>query len=617
MLGAMMAAALVVMATAARAGGGVRNNSYAQPDDVVMTHLALDLTVDFESEVLRGTARIEVENRTGAGRLHLDTRNLAIEDVRLEPGNTAAHYELGEAQETLGQDLSIDINASTKAVVINYATTDAAVGVDWLKPSQTAGGVHPFLYTQGESILSRTWFPCQDTPEVRFTYEATIRVPAGLMAVMSAENPQERRPDGVYHFAMPQAIPAYLVALAVGDIDFRAVSPRCGVYAEPTVVEAAAWEFADTEKMMQAAEALYGPYRWDRYDILVLPPSFPYGGMENPRLTFVTPVLVAGDRSLVATIAHELAHSWSGNLVTNATWDDFWLNEGFTVYFERRILEAVYGRDRSEMEAVLGFADLEEELGELGADNPDTRLHVDTEGRNPDDAEMIAQYEKGYLFLRNIEESVGREAWDSFLRGYFDEFAFQSMTTERFLAYLRENLLNRYAGIEGRLDIDAWVYQPGLPERRPVARSDALDRVERQITRWRDGVPAGELDTDGWNSQQWKHFVQHLPHEMTHEQMAELDAAFHFTDKANAEVTQQWLLAAIDNAYRPAYPRIESFLVGTGRIWLIRPLYMRLAESEAGRAMAEYIYAKARPGYHPLTVAAVDRVLGDGEVGGR
>jgi len=615
----LLCAALLCALAATSASGAavVRDHSFARPDEVIMTHLEVDLTVDFDLEVIRGRATIHFDNKTGADRLYLDTRNLDISAVTLGAEGQAADFELGEDAGYLGRALSVAIVPHTKTVTIDYATTDGAVAIDWLKPTQTAGGEHPFLFTQGQAILTRTWIPCQDTPAVRFTYEAVVRVPPGLMAVMSAKNGTQRQTNGVYRFEMPQAVPAYLVALAVGDIDFRSMGDRTGVYAEPSLVEAAAWEFADTEAMMRAAETLYGPYRWERFDMIVLPPSFPFGGMENPRLTFLTPVLVAGDRSLVSTIAHELAHSWSGNLVTNASWDDMWLNEGFTVYFERRILEAVYGRDRSEMEGVLANADLEASIAEFGADNPDTRLRIESGSRDPDEALASGvQYEKGYLFLRLLEESVGREAWDEFLRGYFDKFAFQSMTTDRFLEYLKRELLSKYHGLEVKLDIDAWIDGPGLPDRRPVARSDAFGRVEREITRWTQGTPPEELATSGWNSLQWKHFVLHLPKEMTREQMAALDEAFHFTDEANAEVTQQWLLRAIDNHYNRAFARLDAYLVTIGRIWLIRPLYERLVESEAGRAMAEHIYTKARPGYHPITVSVVDRILGlDGQGG--
>ena len=286
---------------------------------------------------------------------------------------------------------------------------------------------------------------------------------------MSAENPTAVNAEAVYSFAMPHPVPSYLLALAVGELEFRPLggSPRAGVYAEPPVVEKAAAEFADTEKMIAAAEALYGPYRWGRYDLLVLPPSFPFGGMENPRLTFATPTIIAGDRSLVSLVAHELAHSWSGNLVTNATWNDFWLNEGFTTYFEMRIMEAVYGREHSEMLAALAHQDLADAVAEAGATSPDTHLRLNLAGRNPDEGVTSIPYDKGYFFLRLIEETVGREAWDAFLRGYFDTFAFQSMDTDGFLAYLREKLLAGRPGVEEKLQIAAWVDGPGIPANCP------------------------------------------------------------------------------------------------------------------------------------------------------
>ncbi|MCZ6767460.1 MAG: M1 family aminopeptidase/hydrolase, partial [bacterium] len=420
----------------------VVNHSFAKPDQVAVEHMVLDLEIDFDAERIRGSVTLEIVNKSGAERLYLDTRGLVIEKVTLDGAGNLAEYTLGDEVESIGQPLAIDILPETKSVTVYYETTEGATALDWLRPEQTAGGKMPFLYTQGQSILNRTWIPCQDSPEVRITYDARIKVPKGMLAVMSASNSTRRSDDGVYEFSMPQPIPTYLIALAAGDLEFRPISDRCGVYAEPYIVDRAAWEFADTESMIRTAEALYGPYRWDRYDVIVLPPSFPYGGMENPRLSFVTPVLVAGDRSLVSTIAHELAHSWSGNLVTNATWDDFWLNEGFTVYFERRIMEAVYGRDDAELDAVLGVNELKEKIESLGEDHPDTRLALDVSDRNdPDDGLSTVAYNKGYLFLRLLEESVGRERMDAFLRKYFDTFAFGSMTSERFVEYLRAELI--------------------------------------------------------------------------------------------------------------------------------------------------------------------------------
>ncbi|HEY7161433.1 MAG TPA: M1 family aminopeptidase/hydrolase, partial [Acidobacteriota bacterium] len=388
-------------------------HSFAKPDEVVVKNLDLDLTVNFEKSELSGKASLQIENKTGATKLYLDTRDLNISKVTLDQSDKPAKFEMGEEIKYLGQSLEIEIEPTTKVVHIFYSTRPQAAAVQWLTPEQTSGKKKPFLFTQSESILARTWVPCQDSPGIRMTYSATIHVPADLMAVMSAENPTKKNSEGVYQFKMTNPIPSYLLALAVGDLDFRPIGKRTGVYAEPSVVEKAAWEFADMEKMVETAEKLYGPYRWGRYDVIVLPPSFPFGGMENPRLTFLTPTMIAGDRSNVSLIAHELAHSWSGNLVTNATWNDFWLNEGFTTYFEQRIMEALYGRDYSEMLALIEMKELQREIKDLGETSPDTHLFLNLAGRDPDEGSTQIPYDKGYLFLRTIEENVGREKWDA------------------------------------------------------------------------------------------------------------------------------------------------------------------------------------------------------------
>lgn len=588
----------------------VTNHSFSEPNKVVAQHLDLDLEVDFDAEIIRGEVTLHIDNRTAADKLVLDTRGLIVHAVSLGEDHTPTAFAIGKTVEFLGEPLIIDIEPDTRLVHVDYETTEGASALGWLKPSQTAGGRYPFLYTQGQSIQNRSWIPCQDTPGVRVTYNARIRTPPGMMAVMSARNPTERNTEGVYEFEMPQPIAPYLIALAVGDIDFRSLSERSGVYAEPGVVDAAAWEFADTENMMRTAESLYGPYRWERFDMIVLPPSFPFGGMENPRLTFVTPVLVAGDRSLVATVAHELAHSWSGNLVTNETWNDFWLNEGVTTYIERRILEALYGSDRMEMDALLGMEELHGTLDGTSPDDPDTRLHNELDGRDPEDGLTWIAYEKGYLFLRRLEQTVGRKRWDDFLRGYFDAFAFQPMSSERFVAYLRSELIGDDPELERSIGIDEWVYGTGLPANSPEIRSVAFEKVGEAVDAWTSGTPAADLVTDGWSSQEWKQFVQRLPSPLSVERMAKLDDAFGFTDGSNAEVLQVWFKLAIESGYQPAYPNIEAYLVTIGRIWLIGSIYRALAETPEGLSMAKRIYAEAKPGYHPLTVQVVDGILG-------
>ena len=588
------------------------SHSFANADEVVVRHLDLDWDVRFDQRAIDGTATLHIERVVdGAGRLRLDTRDLAIAAVELSDDGDdwmATPFALGTADPILGAPLEVSLSPTATQVRVTYTTSPGASGVQWLEPAQTAGKTHPFMFTQSQAIHARSWIPLQDTPGVRVTYSATVRTPPALRAVMSAAHDIEAPLDGEFQFEMRQAIPSYLIALAVGDLTFRSMGDRTGVYAEPSVVESAAAEFDDTEAMMVATERLYGPYRWERYDLLVLPPSFPFGGMENPRLTFATPTVIAGDKSLVALVAHELAHSWSGNLVTNATWRDFWLNEGFTVYLERRILEEVFGRRRVDMEATLDRQTLAEELARL--EPPDQILHVDLRGRDPDDGMTQVPYLKGDLFLRLLEESVGRARFDLFLRAYFDHFAFRSITTSDFVAYLNEHLLAGEAGLAETLGLDAWLEQPGLPANAPRSESDALTRVEQQAASWASGeIGAARLDVRDWTTQEWLHFLKSVPETLTAQQMMDLDAVFGFTAAGNSEVAHQWLLVAIRNRYEPAYDRLESYLVGIGRRKLIKPLYDELVKTPEGRVRAEAIYERARPGYHPIAASSIDEVV--------
>lgn len=593
-------------------------HSYANPQSIRVTHVDLDLTVSFEKKALEGTAILDVERVVpGSGPLILDSRALRIARIEAsENGRTwaDARYSIGGNDAILGAPLSIDVPAKVKKVRITYSTSPEASGLQWLEPSMTAGKKSPFLFTQSQAIHARSWIPLQDSPIVRITYDAHIRTPTDLFAVMSAENDANLKGprDGDYTFRMRQAIPAYLIALAVGDIAFKPMSKRTGVFAEPSVVDAAAAEFDDTEKMMVATEKLYGPYRWGRYDILVLPPSFPFGGMENPRVTFATPTVLAGDKSLVALIAHELAHSWSGNLVTNATWDDLWLNEGFTVYVERRIVEEVYGLNFERMEAVLGRQLMQENLDSLEA--RDQSLRVQLEGRDPDESFSQIPYEKGALFLRHLEEAFGRARFDKFLRGYFDHFAFRSATTADFEAYLKANLLDKDPAAAAKVPVNEWIYKPGVPESAPKPQSDAFVKVETAAKPWITGsVPASSIVAKAWTTQEWLHFLKYLPQDLGATKMAELDAAFGLTRSGNAEIEFEWLRLAIKNGYAPADGRLEQYLVQIGRRKLIKPLYEELVKTEAGRKRALEIYTKARPGYHPQAVSTVDAIVGWGK----
>jgi leukotriene-A4 hydrolase len=590
-------------------------HSYSNPDEIVVKHVSLDLNVDFNAKALRGSVTLGVERKSdGAASLILDTRDLTVSRVEASTDGKAfaeTAFEVGKADKILGAPLRITVPAGVTQVRVQYSTSPQASGLQWLEPAQTAGKKLPFLYSQSEPIHARSWIPLQDSPGVRVTYDATIHTPKNLVAVMSAEMEDSAggARTGEYKFRMPQAIPSYLIALGVGDLEFESMSGRTGVWSEPSVVAGAAKEFDDTEKMMQAVEELYGPYRWGRYDLLVLPPSFPFGGMENPRLTFATPTVLAGDKSLVSLVAHELAHSWSGNLVTNATWRDFWLNEGFTVYLETRIQELVFGERRADMEAALEVAELKQEM--KGLEPRDQVLYIDLAGRDPDAGFTQVPYIKGMLFLRTIEKEIGREKFDAFLRGYFDHFAFQSITTGDFLDYLNDNLLSEEPGLAEKLGIHQWIHEPGLPDNAALPVSDALQQVEAQAKAWTAGQTELEkIPTAEWATQEWLQFLRSLPEQLSMDQMRKLEEAFRFTESGNSEIVDQWLLMAVRNGYEPAYARLEQFLTTVGRRKFLKPLYEEMVKTPEGKERALRIYEKARSGYHPIAQTTVDEILG-------
>jgi leukotriene-A4 hydrolase len=586
--------------------------SFSNPQEARVRHIDLDLTVLFEEKKLHGIVVLSLDKLPSARRLIVDTEDLTILKVEVSTDGTnyfPTFFSLSDSDPILGTALTIELPDDGARVRIEYLTNQNTSGLQWLEPQQTAGKKRPFLLTQSETIHARSWIPLQDTPQVRVTYHARVRTPPDLLAVMSAANNSQVLSQGEYDFVMVQPIPSYLIALAVGDLVFKSLGKRSGVYAEPSVIETAASEFADIEQMINATERLYGPYLWDRYDVLVLPPGFPLGGMENPRITFVTPTVLAGDKSLVSLIAHELAHSWSGNLVTNATWRDFWLNEGFAVYVERRILEELYGRDRAEMEAVLGRQELEDEIATVA--DSDEILYLDLAHRDPEECITRIPYEKGALFLKQLEQTFGRSRFDHFLRNYFEEFAFQSITTAEFVCYLKANLLDQNPLLAGSVPVAEWLYEAGLPTCAPQAHSDAFIRVETEANHWLHGEKLlEELSTVSWTTHEWLHFLKYLPKKLEGNKMSQLEDCFHLTGSGNAEILHQWLLMAILNDYQPAFVRLEEFLITTGREKLIKPLYERLIESTTGRQRALAIYRRARPGYHPLVVKKIDRELG-------
>lgn len=597
-------------------------HSYANVDQFRVTHLELNLRVEFWRKTIAGVAALELKRvDPRATQIVLDTKDLMILDVTQKAtdvvGATSKNetfwvsrpFHLEKADPILGRALVIELPPSrrtTESIKIEYETLPDSQALQWLTSKQTARH-KDFLYTESEPIGARTWIPLQDTPQVRVPYQAKIHTDRGMRAVMSAENDPAAKQTGDYTFVMPQPVPSYLIALAVGDLEFLATGPRTGVYAEKSISKAAAKEFADTESMIQANEKMFGPYRWSRYDILVMPPSFPQGGMENPRLTFITPTVVVGDKSLVSVTAHELAHSWAGNLVGNATWRDVWLNEGFTDYMESRIMSAVYGEERASMEAVLGLKSLRADLAKLKP--ADQMLAIDLRDRDPAEVFSEVPYEKGRLFLNYLDSKFGRERFDAFLRGYFDHFAFKGITTEEFLAYLQENLLDRFPGVVAGDQVHAWVFSPGLPADALLPVTSMFRPVDEAREAWLSGKPLVKQMGMDWVAQQWLYFLGQMPASLSASQLADLDKNFGFTKSPNTEIACSWFKLVIANEYQPAYGRLEDYLTRIGRRKLIAPLYEGLMKTAPGALVAKRVFAKARPGYHPETSKAIEAIV--------
>ncbi len=602
------------------------DHSYANLEQINTQHLHLDLEVDFVAQTIYGVARHQMRNR-GADTAIFDVKGLLIQKVTLGPkgAEKETDFTIGpmDKDSIIGQALLVNVGSKSTNVNIYYQTTDASAALDWLDTTLTSSKTKPFLYTQGQAILTRTWIPIQDSPSNRITYSADVKVPNDLLALMSAKNPTSLHKNGLYHFEMDKAIPSYLIALAVGDIAFKDLGANCGVYAEKELLTDCAKEFEDLPQMMRVAEDLYGAYQWGRYDVLVLPYSFPFGGMENPMLTFANPTLLTGDKSLVSVLAHELAHSWSGNLVTNHSWSDLWLNEGTTVYFEQRIMEALRGKEIADILAQVEFGELQQTLAEMAADSSiqDSKLHLDLVNRDPDIAMSDIAYVKGAFFFRTLEAAVGRNQLDLFLKKYFKHFAFQTITADRFIEYLEAQLLAKN-GTD--FNYRQWIYEPGLPQNCVAIAAPRLDQIKTFATAFNSGenpfkpvVKYKWIRKNGKRKrikqriqvqytdyliQEWQLFIRALEPQTNAKRLKMLDQQFYFSQTHNSEILCDWFVLAANSDYIfTIEPQLKAFLQKIGRRKFVLPIYEALARSPEGLRLGRNIFQEAKANYHSVT----------------
>lgn len=582
-------------------------HSFAQPNEAKATHLQWSGQVDFASKTIIAKASWMIQSQKKADTIVFDTYGLDIQKVTIDDQQETG-WVLDTPDPILGSALRIAIKPGTQMVHIQYRTASQAKGLQWLDAAQTGDKKHPFLFSQGQAILTRTWLPCQDSPSLRFSFDATVSVPAGLMAVMSAPNSQQHSTDGLYRFSNSQPIPSYLFALAVGDFSYKAFDGRSGIYAEKSTLDVAWQEFANLPPMIKAAERLFGKMPWQRFDVLVLPPSFPFGGMENPMIMFAAPTLIAGDRSLTNLVAHELAHTWSDQLVRIASWEDFWLNEFFTNYIERRIIEEIEGSSYTEMMESLSNLELEKTLESAGLTGQSLVLVPDLDGKDPDQVLGATQYLKVAALMMHMESSLQKKNIDRWIRQQLREGEGKVYTTQSFVQSHQNELFSNENFNEAHLN--TWFYEQQLPKNYQRRISTRFASVEAVASQWLQGEEISLLPTGGWSVYEWMYFLRIINQgQLAQSRLSELDQALLLSNSGNAELQAVWLQLALQHNYLEVLAAVEKYVAKTGRRKLLLLVYKALWSNEQTRDTALLWFQKYGPMYHQVARNSISEIL--------
>ncbi|KAK8081894.1 leukotriene A-4 hydrolase/aminopeptidase [Apiospora saccharicola] len=585
-------------------------------------HTTVNFKINFEKQRLEGSVSLDLESLTDkeSNEIILDTTSLDISSVKLNAADLK--WELKQAVAPYGSPLHITVpeGAQKGAVVkldIAVTTTKDCTGLQWMTPAQTGNKKHPYVYSQCQAILARSILPCQDTPDVKSTFTFNITSPLPVVA-SGVPVPSDNSGEGerLFRFEQKVPIPSYLFALASGDIATAPIGKRSVVAAGPEAIKAAQWELEDDmDKFLDVAQNLIFDYQWGEYNVLVLPPSFAYGGMENPIFTFATPTIISGDRQNVDVIAHELSHSWSGNLVTSCSWEHFWLNEGWTTYLERRIGAAIHGGPQFDFSAIIGWKALEDTVKLFGEDHEFTKLIISHKGVDPEDAFSTVPYEKGFHFLWYLERLVGREQFDKFIPHYFQTWARKSLDSYEFKAtflnYFNEHGTDEIKQKVAQIPWEEKFHQPGLPPK-PEFDTSYVDSCMALAEKWKSSdYKPGLKDIESFNSNQTLVFlqaVQDFSPCLSVERAQLLGSAYNISSSKNVELKTAYYGISLRAGDRDAFPGIVELLGEVGRMKFVRPLYRQLVKLDRDLAVATY--EKNKDFYPSTTKSQLAKDLG-------
>ncbi|XP_055641440.1 leukotriene A-4 hydrolase [Toxorhynchites rutilus septentrionalis] len=602
-------------------------SSYSNAHELIVRHVDLDWTVNFENSTLSGTVSLHFKTlKDDIEEIFLDANELSIASmvVKTTAGEVPLNWDVGSYVENIGSKLTIYLPMKTSGeftVRIEYETSPKASALQWLTAEQTFGKKHPYLFSQCQAIHARSIVPCQDTPAVKFTYNATLHYPQGVTGLMSAV--KTKSDPGVSYFHQSIPIPSYLLAIVVGALVEKPIGPISSVWAEQEQVDEAAEEFSQTAEFIAKAEEICGPYVWGRYDLLVMPPSFPFGGMENPCLTFVTPTLLAGDKSLATVVAHEIAHSWTGNLVTNKNFEHFWLNEGFTVFVEGKIVGRLFGNTSRDFHSLHGLSELTDCIKTQLASTPAlTKLVVDLSECSPDDAFSTVPYIKGSTFLRYLEDLLGGpEKFEPFFRSYLNKFKNQSIMTNEFKKALYDWFREDPSNEEylERIDWDRWLFGEGMPPVIPNYDRTLLDACQKHAKLWAENeleiVASSPILSETLSSIQVIEFLAQLLEkktlkDLTAEKIALLDKTYRIHETKNAEIRFRFVRLFIRARMMDKMDEILTFLNSNFRMKFVRPIYKELAGWPEARPIAIDNYKKVKDQMMSVCAYTVSKDLG-------